>query len=202
MVGQPMCARALTLGSVIGVVPAGGGLAQDRLHDEKAHQGIHFCGPPPGRSFAEVCAGWDGRTRACRSLCDNQTLITPVATCTRGAEGGKDQSTASEEVSRPSARRARETHRNPSIGFDGHDHGAKQHDRPSAALAPVIVCAREHGVRAPTYRPMPMHCSASLPIADRVGSQVWNSAYLFPICSVPRPSQPIWGITAQHYWDD
>jgi hypothetical protein len=65
---------------------------------------------------------------ACRPLCDNQTLITPVATCTRAAEGGNDQSTASEEVSRPSARRARETHRNPSIGFDGHDHGAKQHD--------------------------------------------------------------------------
>ena len=82
-----------------------------------------------------------GRPNAtCRSRCENQTLITPVATCTRGAEGGNDQSTASEEVSRPSARRARETHRNPSIGFDGHDHGAKQHDRPSAALAPVIVC--------------------------------------------------------------
>jgi hypothetical protein len=94
-----------------------------------------------------------GRPNAtCRSRCENQTLITPVATCTRGAEGGNDQSTASEEVSRPSARRARKTHRNPSIGFDGHDHGAKQHDRPSAALAPVIVCAREHGVRAPTYR--------------------------------------------------
>ena len=85
---------------------------------------------------------------ACRSRCENQTLITPVATCTRGAEGGNDQSTASKEVSRPTARRARKTHRNPSIGFDGHDHGAKQHDRPSAALAPVIVCAGEHGVRA------------------------------------------------------
>ena len=51
MVGQPMCARALTLGSVIGVVPAGGGFAQDRLHDEKAHQGIHFWGPPRDLRF-------------------------------------------------------------------------------------------------------------------------------------------------------
>ena len=94
-----------------------------------------------------------GRPNAtCRSRCENQTLITPMATCTRGAEGGNDQSTTSEEVSRPSVRRACKTHRNPSIGFDGHDHGAKQHDRPSAALAPVIVCAREHRVRAPTYR--------------------------------------------------
>ena len=82
-----------------------------------------------------------GRPNAtCRSRCENQTLITPVATCTRGAEGGNDQSTASEEVSRPSVRRAGKTRRNPSIGFDGHDHGAKQHDRPSAALAPPI-CA-------------------------------------------------------------
>src|SRR5215471_6306486 len=53
-----------------------------------------------------------GRPNAtCRSRCENQTLITPVATCTRGAEGGNDQSTASKEVSRPSARRARKTHR-------------------------------------------------------------------------------------------
>src|SRR5215469_8979040 len=41
----------LTLGSVIGEVPAGGGFAQDRLHDEKAHQGIHFCGPPRDLRF-------------------------------------------------------------------------------------------------------------------------------------------------------
>src|SRR6516165_145378 len=136
-----------------------------------------------------------GRPNAtCRSRCENQTLITPVATCTRAAEGGNDQSTASEEVSRPSARRARETHRNPSIGFDGHDHGAKQHDRPSAALAPVIVCAREHGVLARTYR---LDADALLGLAsdsDLVGSQVWNSAYSFPICSPRGPSQAIWGI--------
>ena len=36
----------LTLGSVIGVVPAGGGFAQDRLHDEKAIRAFTFAAPP------------------------------------------------------------------------------------------------------------------------------------------------------------
>ena len=86
---------------------------------------------------------------ACRSRCENQTLITPAAARTRGTESSNDQCTASDAVCRPSAPRA---HRTPSIGLDDHDHGAKQHGRPSAALAPVIVCAREHDIRAPTYR--------------------------------------------------
>ena len=48
---EQLCKAPLTLGSVIGVVPAGGGFAQDRLHDEKAHHGIHFCGPPHDLGF-------------------------------------------------------------------------------------------------------------------------------------------------------